>query len=383
MEFINTDNMIVPSDNPANSIYNDIDSVELQELERILREAYQQKRVLEMQRTVDSAVHLLGSKQDIVHTTHRSLEDREEWDLVVFDGHGFTENKNPYNQNKYERYNLVLLILQELISTGELDTILARDIYSEESPVVHLQKLLSQKCIEHNQSLLRAGATMSLVQIRRVFETKKVTVNVETVGDSPVSIYCNGEKVFSSVIHDYENAEEMKRLADEKRLASPPTIPSTTFKVLDENTLCSIKSKYVCVGFSNLAMTQSLGHINYNSYSKKVCDEKGVFGLAPFKATLVFDETDEVNIKASSDGVSDIVVESLPGDKAFLATSNATETADFAKARWEQLWKNVWEHAYADALATNTMDKLQSSKHLFGSGKDDVCCVSWIQSRKS
>jgi len=383
MEFSNNDNLI-----------QEIHPVVFEELGRILNKVCELQEpadaaaddkppVIEIQRVVDSAVHLLGSKQDLVHTAYRSFENSEEWDLVVFDGHGSMNNKNPYHDNKHENYNLVLAILQDLISKGELDTILARDIYGEESPAMYLQRFLSKKCVEYSQSMILSGATMSLIQIRHDFLTKKITVNVETVGDSPVTIYCNGEQVLSSEIHDYTNVTEMKRLADEKRLAFTPTIPSNSFKVLDEKTLCVVKSKYICVRECDLAMTQSLGHIDYKTWTKTLGDEKGIFGLAPYKATMVFEETDELNIKAYSDGVSDIVVDTLPCDKEFLKTSNATETANFAKSRWEQKWFNVLEKSYREAVVAGTLDQIKRAEHMFGNGgADDVCCVSWIQTMK-
>lgn len=335
-----------------------------------------------MTRIVDSAVHLLGSKQDIAHTVHRVFEDREEWDLVVLDGHGKMNNKNPHT-NKSERYNVILLIINDLISTGQLDTILERDIYGEESPALYLQRLFSKKCIEYKQSMLHVGATMSLVQIRHNFTTKKITVHVETVGDSPVTIHCNGVKVLSSVIHTHTNLDELKRLKDEKRINMVATRPTISFKVLDENTLCAKDAKYICVGECDLAMTQSLGHIEYKSWSRQVGDETGVFGLAPYKATMVFEETDELNIKGYSDGVSDIIGDTIIYDNEFLTKSNAMETADFAKVRWEKMWRNVPEAVYLKTLEeTGSTDTLKSAQHTFGDGMDDVSCVSWIQSRK-
>jgi serine/threonine protein phosphatase PrpC len=228
--------------------------------------------------------------------------------------------------------------------------------------------------------MTQVGATFSLIQIRRDFITKKITVNVLTVGDSPVTIHCNGEKVLESAEHSWINKDEMERLRREKRIDRHEISPSNNFKLLNEETIVAEPSGYVNVGPCQLAMTQSLGHIQY-SYGR-IIDEKGLFGLAPFKATFIFDETDELNIKGYSDGVSDVVVEYLPQDVEFLKAANATETAELAKSRWEKTWdavaKTVYDRAIAEGL---TLVDIPKSKFSFGKTADDVCCVSWIQTR--
>ena len=333
-----------------------------------------------MQRIVDAAVHLLGSKQDIVHTTHRLFEDREEWDLAVMDGHGSSTEKNPYTGN-YHRHNLALLVIMEMITNGDLDEIMSRDINSEEDPATALQKALCRKCVEFKKDMTHIGTTFSLIQIRHDFTTKKITVNVLTVGDSPVTIYSNGEKVLESIQHTWSNNDELERLRRENRIdRSEELTLSSSFKFLDERTVVSEPAYYVNVLYCPLAMTQSIGHIQYKQGGTKVVDEMGLFGLAPFKATMIFDETDELVIKGYSDGVSDVVVEYLPEDAVLLKTSNATQTADYAKMKWEKTWdcvnKVVYEKAIKDGL---TLADVPKKTFHFGKGADDVCCVSWIQ----
>ena len=118
-----------------------------------------------MIRIVDKALHLIGSGQDLIHTTHRVLDDIEEWDLALWDGHGNdTKNRNPFT-NRYERHNFTLLLLQELIQTGEMDDILRKDIFGEEDPALTIQHILADKCKEYDRDI-NDGATMSLIQIR-------------------------------------------------------------------------------------------------------------------------------------------------------------------------------------------------------------------------
>jgi len=272
-----------------------------------------------------------------------------------------------------------------MIKNGELDEIMASDIYAKDDPAVLFQRFLSRKCVELKYGMTEVGATFSLIQIRHDFTTKKITVNVLTVGDSPVTIHCNGERVLRSIEHTSSNEDEMQRLRREGRIDPyEETKPSNSFKLLDYTTLVAVPAFYVLAGPCELAMTQSIGHIAYLYSTGKVLDESGVFGLAPYKATMVFEDTDVLNIKGYSDGVSDVVADYLDLDSEFLKTANATQTAKFAKFRWERKWDVVSKNLYDKAIAEGfTLADLPKSQFSFGKGADDVCCVSWIQSKKT
>lgn len=361
----------------------DIDSTVFENLGNYLNEEYIKKEntppPVVIQRVVDSAIHLLGSKQDIVHTTHRILDDSEEWDLAVMDGHGSTMDINPYT-GKEETHNLTLCVIQEMISNGTLDEIMARDIYSSDDPAVVFQRYLSKKCGEFKRGMTQVGATFSLIQIRHDFITAKITVNVLTVGDSPVIIHRNGEKVLESIAHNWRNLTELDRLRKEGRLNKEETKLSNTFKFLDDNILVADPTYYICAGPCKLAISQSLGHIEY--INESVVDETGIFGLSPFKATMVFDDTDELNIKGYSDGVSDVVVDYLMIDAEFLKKSNATQTANYAKLKWENKWCAVSKTVYDKAIKEGrTLAHVPKSVFRFGNTADDVSCVSWIQTK--
>ena len=365
--------------------YNEIDTTVFENLGNHIREEYIKTEnntppPVVIQRVVDSAVHLLGSKQDIVHTTHRILADSEEWDLAVMDGHGSTMGINPYT-GKEETYNLTLCVIQEMISNGTLDEIMAGDIYSSDNPAIEFQRYLSKKCVEFKCGMVQVGATFSLIQIRHDFTTEKITVHVLTVGDSPVIIHRNGEKVLESIVHNWTNPTDLERLRKEGRLNKEETKLSSSFKFLDDNTLVSTPAYYICAGPCQLAISQSLGHIQY--IGESVVDEKGIFGLDPFKATMVFDDTDELNIKAYSDGVSDVVVDYLLIDAEFLKKSNATQTANYAKLKWQNKWNAVSKTIYEKAIKEgHTLAHVRKTVFSFGNTADDVSCVSWIQTKK-
>jgi len=108
-------------------------------------------------------------------------------------------------------------------------------------------------------------------------------------------------------------------------------------------------------------------------------DEKGVLGLEPFKARLEFDDSDEINIKVFSDGVSDIVVPSIiHNDAEFMKTSNARETVEYAVNRWKQNWKYCSKNAFLKLA-----DKSTIKHHVYNfsveKDADDTSCISWIQ----
>jgi len=331
----------------------------------------------EMTREVDSALHLLGSKQDIVFTNHRLYRNKEEWQLAVFDGHGKdTKRQNP-STGKFEPHNITLLLIQELIDCGEMDEILQMDIYGEEDPALIIQHKIADCCAKYDRDIV-GGSTMSLVQITHDFATQQVTVNVLTVGDSPVTIFCNGEKVLEPAVHDHTNSAEVARLTG--LYPNFSLTDGSSFEILDEHTICAAPSKYIKVNGRQLAMTQALGHMDYRNpytaYRNDVKCREGIFTIRPEKHTMVFAETDELNIKVFSDGVGDIMNTKFDLDAELFKSANATEIAEFAKARWEQPWDAVNKEHYI-----NTHDKSTVERHrqLFGNTADDISCASWIQ----
>jgi serine/threonine protein phosphatase PrpC len=335
---------------------------------------------VEMSRTMDSHVVQLGKAQDLLYS---SQPNENEWILAVFDGHGNNTGYNPYTK-RYEDHNLCLealnhLIQENLDEQNVMEMHLKKDIFDEnDNPALSLQKQLGKVC--HSNGLcMTTGATMSLVKIRHDTVLKKIIVDVLSVGDSPVLIHCNGNKVFESVIHDYENSAEIERLKKEDRFfpGEKELFESNTFEILDETHITNVKGYYFNTKYIRLAMSQSLGHIQFNGL--RVVDEKGVLGLEPFKARLEFDDSDDINIKLFSDGVSDIVVPSIiPNDAEFMKTSNARETVEYAVNRWKQNWKYCSKNAFLKLA-----DKSTIKHHVYNFSEqkdaDDTSCISWIQ----
>lgn len=338
-------------------------------------------------RTMDSAVHLLGSKQDIVYTTERTLENGDtQWTMALFDGHGYQPNhsKNP-STGKIEKHNLTLLSLQAIMAkesedaAPRIDALLAKDIFDEEEdPALAIQRELGKDCLMHQRSTLREGATMILLKVLHSVEEHTITVDVLSVGDSTVVIHCNGEKVLDVTPHENTNECEIERLRDEKRFSRIE--PSSTFEIIDEDKVVSAPGAYVWLrNGAGIAMTQSIGHLEYSC--GRIVDERGAFGLAPFKRRMVFSDTDEINIKGFSDGVSDVLAPAIiPVDVEVLRSANAVDTAEFAKARWQKNWTACKRGDYLKCKAEGqSLDTLQGSVHNFGDGADDISCVCWMQ----
>ena len=345
-----------------------------------------------MTRTTDECVHLLGSGQDVVYKTKKSIDENiTEWTLALFDGHGSVKGINPFTKMYEPKFNFTLAALDEMIKTTIegtdktiLDAILEKDIFSDEDdPAIEMQRALGRACIDKNYNMRSIGSTMVLVKVRHDKSERKITVEVLSVGDSVAVIYQNGKKVLETTVHNSSNRSEIERLIRQERLSSyEPTVPSGNFEVIDEKHLCSKQSLYANFKGMLLASTQSIGHIDY-MYGK-ILDPKGVTGLEPFKAVMEFSDRDEINIKLFSDGVTDVMNETvIAGDREFMISSSATETANFAKQRWEQDWKVCKKADWTKFLEEGVEPTFNIKPTNFGIQKnaDDISCVSWIQKK--
>ena len=361
--------------------------------EPALEEPATEEPETEVTRELDQCIYQLSSKQDRVYTKQENLdEDTEVWNMALWDGHGLTKGRIDPKTWRPTRVNFMLDCLDEMTANGEIDEILQKDIFSAEDPALALQRALGRKCVENKQTMASVGATMILVKVKHIISRKKIVVEVLSCGDSTVIIFCNGEKVLENICHDGFNEEEIARLIDENRVyRSSPTEPGGTFEILDELHVCPKQGNYIVAkNGDKLAPSQSVGHLEYfGGDGGKILDERGVYGVAPYKAQMEFSDTDEVNIKLFSDGISDMIsTEKIKSDAELIRVSNATELANVAKARWEGKWQACSKIAYLKSLEDPTVP-LKSSEHCFNTvdkngnnGTDDISCISWIQSRK-
>lgn len=334
-------------------------------------------------RVMDSHIVQLGKGQDLIYS---SQHNDNEWILAVFDGHGINSGINPFTK-KYGNYNLCIESLNCLIQECReeknlLEVHLKKDIFDDfDNPAVSLQRELSKICLS-NRSSFTSGATMSLVKINHECLRKKIVIDVLTVGDSPVIIHRNGENVFESIIHGWNNSDEHDRLEREGRFlyGDEKFAENHSFEILDEKHITYKSGYYFNTKHVRLAMSQALGHIEFDG--KRVVDEKGTLGLNPCKARLEFDDTDEINIKVFSDGVSDVIVPSVISDDAeFMRTSNAHETVQRSMNRWKQDWKYCYKKTFVKNKDRSNIDHVI---HNFESNNnmDDVSCICWIQTTR-
>jgi len=319
----------------------------------------------QMKRTIDSAINLLGSKQDMVYTT----QSENKWIMVVFDGHG---------------NNIIPDLLKTLIDSKIIDLYLSKDFFSEDdNPAICMQQYFAEQCKIKNLNALNSGTTMVISKIEHI--GSEIHVDIFSIGDSKSIVYCNNEIVYETIPHTYNNLDEIARLRRENRLLNPeePTHEDKCgFDLLSENVICGKFGRYVdfktYYSFNplSLAPTQSLGHLEL--VGNKIHDVKGICGIAPCVKHLVFLDSDEINVKIFSDGVSDVINgKIIASDEEFFKTSNAKETVERASKRWQQNWKECCRYDYFKSIKHGT-----SFEHIiynFEKDADDVSCASWIQ----
>jgi len=148
------------------------------------------------------------------------------------------------------------------------------------------------------------------------------------VGDSSIWIYEDNNRVFENKTHDYNNIDELTRMAIEH--AKVPVCDSIDVKKIDDDTILQIPAKYFEFSWRDkISMTHSLGHqeltgdfISYHRFEKK--------------------QGKHYKIIASSDGFTDVVDPSIsPADKHFIE-NNEHSAEDYTKYA-TQLWKKEWE----------------------------------------
>ena len=151
--------------------------------------------------------------------------------------------------------------------------------------------------------------------------------DVYWIGDSSVWIYENNNRVFVNEAHDYNNPEEMIRIAVEHQTV--PILDSQDVKKIDSNTLLQIPAKYFKFSLRDkISMTHSLGHqgitgnfISHHRYEKK--------------------PGNRYKIIASSDGFTDMVDPKVCVLDKQLIENDELSAEDYTKYA-ANLWKKEW-----------------------------------------
>jgi serine/threonine protein phosphatase PrpC len=332
-------------------------------------------------REITAAENQLGSKQDITfYYEGKDAEGNPLWIAAILDGHSISSGKNPYT-NKYERHNFCVEALKKFNEDGRLLAILSMPITDESNPAIALQHALGEEAKKYRTNMLQTGATLALAQICHIGD--KIKVSTLSVGDSTVLIHCNGEQVYETSPHDYTNQAEIARLLQENRFKDPSNqlVDGPNFEFMDDTFIVQRTGKYIDTKKVSLAMTQSIGHLEYSPLSATIVEPLGALGLCPEMREFEFGDTDDINIKVFSDGVSDMInTIAIPEDAHFLAISDAQSTVDFASARWKKEWKYCKRSDYKNGIEAK--ETIPYDQFTFGvGGMDDTSCVCWIQKK--
>jgi serine/threonine protein phosphatase PrpC len=171
----------------------------------------------------------------------------------------------------------------------------------------------------------RSGTTYSAAYMHRNELSGIMKIVLEWVGDSPIFVFVNGEKVFEAVTHHANNQHDID-LMKAKGFIRGVEKSIFGFKVIADDTIVSDPGNYAIIKADNsqLACTRSLGH------NGNMCIEAET-------ATIIAKMTDEVKVIVMSDGVGDMLC--MQTDMEKLKTYSAQELVDLAETRWKQTWK--------------------------------------------
>ena len=138
-------------------------------------------------------------------------------------------------------------------------------------------------------------------------------------------VYKNGENVFLSTEHNYENENEIERL----KIEYPGVWACDTqnIKIMSTTKLCGTISKYV--NLKNglvLATTQAIGHF-------------GRTGYLPDYKEISYSEGDDLQIIIASDGFWDMTLKDDVDEMAGLCKLSCAELLSRASNRWLQEWE--------------------------------------------
>jgi serine/threonine protein phosphatase PrpC len=219
----------------------------------------------------------------------------------IWDGHGT---------------NNVIGELRAMMKNGKL-----ADFMDHETPIEDISEdLLNRKIVGKNES---SGSTMNC----GILENNILTCM--NCGDSRMFLFRNGELIFKSEEHFWNNSKEKERLGDSVKYDK-----SQNIKVISEKELVAIYSEYIRMENNNqLASTQAIGHNNNLKPVPDVCQ----FEIKP---------TDEIVAVCVSDGVTDMLIYDEEDnireeDIRMIYEYSAEKLKDAIQERWLQPWDMI------------------------------------------
>ena len=188
------------------------------------------------------------------------------------------------------------------------------EIFGKRAPVEEMAKLVNENVSGKNCG----GSTMNLTKIY------KDHIECINCGDSQAAVYKDGELIYLTVEHNWENIQEKQRL----EAMGAYFTPSTNVKVVDDTHMHGIYSEYV--NWRNdgnqLACTQALG-------------SNGKTGYTPHHEVISILPGSTYNIFAGSDGFWDMVIKDSPTEMQSFSGFTAEQGVAFAISRWLQPWE--------------------------------------------
>jgi len=244
---------------------------------------------------VSTAVEQNGKGQDQPFSGETASGKRY---FGIWDGHGS---------------NGVIGELRTMMKNGKLANFMEHD-----SPIEDISEdLLKRKIVFRGES---SGSTMNC----GILENNILTCM--NCGDSRMFLFRNGELIFQSEEHYWNNSKEKERLGD---LVSYDK--SQNIKLISEKEMIAVYSEYIRMKNGNqLASTQSIGHNN---------DLKP----APDVFRFEIEPTDEIVAVCVSDGVTDMLIYDEEDnireqDIRMIYECSAEELKDTIQDRWLQPW---------------------------------------------
>ena len=184
-------------------------------------------------------------------------------------------------------------------------------------------------------AFLHVGATLSIAKIYHTHE--KIKVVCYSAGDSRIAIYKNGSQVYINEPHTIMSPRENERLKEKIRDGSASITDGTSFRLLDTSRIVKCDNDRVIFNYGignfmnvNLVPTQCLGHL-------------GVTGIDPEIYTAEFANTDNIRVIVYSDGVDDMICDTLEEDIAFMKTRTCDEIIEKSEKRWKSPWTVIDE----------------------------------------
>lgn len=214
------------------------------------------------------------------------------------------------------------------------------EIFGKRAPVEAMAKLVN----ENVSGKYCGGSTMNLTKIY------KDHIECINCGDSQAAVFKDGELIYLTVEHNWENQQEKQRL----EAMGVYFTPSSNVNVFDDTHLHGIYTEYANwpSDGSQLACSQALG-------------SNGKTGYAPHHEVIPILPGSTYKVFAGSDGFWDMVMKDNPIEMQSFADFTADQGVAFAVSRWLQPWE---------------MKPLHQTTYVYGQYSkeqaDDVCVVT-------